>query len=222
MILSLRSNSLGQLGVVDQPPPQSSFTFSSPQSLYNRSFSYEEKIKYSPFVLLSDAHIPEAPVEYDRAGRSLGAPCLKKLPGVVLQEHFYCALHQMILENIKSETDWTVLETIFDNLAKLLKNKGLIMTVSERHTASTADTRYSEHSFPDSLIPILEKFASFCLVYYKLVLIGAFYRLTRSALALAKLTLVITSWLKLTYCHTFSCPFLSWSVIRFYLQIRYC
>lgn len=166
MILSLRSNSLGQLGVLDQPPPQSPFTFSSPQSLYNRSFSYEEKIKYSPFVLLSDVHIPEETAEYDKAGWNLETPSQKKLPGVSLQEIFYSALHKMILENIKFETDWTVLETIFDNLAKLLKNKGLIMAVSERHTASTADTRFSDHSFPDSLIPTLEKFASVFLLYF--------------------------------------------------------
>lgn len=163
MILSLRSNSLGQLGVVDQPPPQSPFMFSSPQSLYNRSFSYEEKIKYSPFVLLSDLHIHEAPDE--RAGRNYRGLPLKKLPGVILQETFYDALHNMILENIKHETDWTVLETIFDNLGNLLKNKGLVMAVSERHTAPSANTCFSEHSFPDSLIPTLEKFASFCVLF---------------------------------------------------------
>lgn len=148
MILSLRSNALGQLGVlIDQPQPPSTFAFSSSQSLYNRSFSHDAKIKYSPFVLLSDYYILE------------GKILLEKPPGILLQESFYCALHKMILENIKYETDWTVLETIFDNLALLLKNKGLILAVSERCMASK-ENRFSECSFPDTLIPLLGEFAS--------------------------------------------------------------
>lgn len=148
MILSLRSNALGQLGVlIDQSPPQSTFSFSSPPSLYNRSFSYDVKIKYSPFVLLSGNYTSDVKSRLD------------KPPGILLQETFYSALHTIILENIKSETDWTVLETVFDNLAQLLKNKGLVMAVSERCVASN-ENRFGAHFFHDSLIPLLEKFAS--------------------------------------------------------------
>ncbi|KAH9404411.1 Tuberous sclerosis 2-like protein [Tyrophagus putrescentiae] len=128
-------------------PPQSTFSFSSPPSLYNRSFSYDVKIKYSPFVLLSGNYTSDVKSRLD------------KPPGILLQETFYSALHTIILENIKSETDWTVLETVFDNLAQLLKNKGLVMAVSERCVASN-ENRFGEHFFHDSLIPLLEKFAS--------------------------------------------------------------
>lgn len=151
MILSLRSNALGQIGVVENALPQG-FAFSSSPSPFSHSQSSDEKIKYSSYLLTE----PDQPLPAARDGNV-------NLFDSNLQNFSSNALF-LILGLIQTETDWTVLETIFDKLAKMLKNKSFILSITLDHSSLKgifSDVRFTELSFPDQLVCVLEKFVSY-------------------------------------------------------------
>lgn len=168
MILSLRSNSMGQLGVVI-PNPQQQTTYSAAQ--LNRSLSYEEVIKFTSFIVLCDSRQispPTSPLQSQLCLQQPTLPQRQPLQGSTVSSSFQTALYEAlihVLDCIRMETEWSVLELVFDKLAKMLKNKGLILSLGKYPSASSPTPSLvhlkTEPSFPDLVVNVLDKFVSF-------------------------------------------------------------
>ncbi|KAI2800138.1 Tuberous sclerosis 2-like protein [Blomia tropicalis] len=158
LILSMRSNSLGQLGViVDQPQSEH---FNSPASPFPRTIN-NEIIKFTPFIafcLRGQVSPPTSPEQ-----SILSTPYhLQKQSSTVSEGFQNCLIDALkfTIDNIRTETEWKILELIFEKLAKMLKNKGLILALGKQtiNVSSNSVDFTTELSFPDLVIQVLDKF----------------------------------------------------------------
>ena len=156
----MRSNSLGQLGVIiDQPQSEH---FNSPASPFPRTIN-NEIIKFTPFIafcLRGQVSPPTSPEQ-----SILSTPYhLQKQSSTVSEGFQNCLIDALkfTIDNIRTETEWKILELIFEKLTKMLKNKGLILALGKQtiNVSSNSVDFTTELSFPDLVIQVLDKFVS--------------------------------------------------------------
>ena len=161
MILSLRSNSLGQLGVV---------------------INDDEIIKFSSYIFLCDSRHLSPPPSPMQSQMSLAQQFQKpQISEVTVSFSFQANLYDSlihVLDCIRWETEWSVLKLAFIKLSKMLKNKGLIFSLGKYPSASSPTPSMvhtkTEPSFPDLVVNVLERFVSKSIIKFKLIMIFFF------------------------------------------------
>lgn len=157
MILSIRTNTFGQVGVIKELHNVNSAFQPLPNS--------DEMAEFSPYILIQSAYSgqcrsPPASPEQSGLQRQQSTSNIFS----TFQQTFIEAL-KLLIDCIEYETDWSVLQIVFVELPKLLKHKALIVTNGAFSTTTSPSSSLNHLNFsdsiPDSLVKVLCKFVCF-------------------------------------------------------------
>lgn len=183
-VLSLRTNTWAQLGVVDNTHVPDSGLSSS----FNRSGIVKEIVRFTPYILVRDvtlsAHCGSSVLSQNNNNNinnnNNNSPPTSPQHQVNVQQPniginspiantsslFYGAFIEAlktVIDSIQNEKDWSVLYLIFSELPKTLKHKGLILAAtsssSTHSTPSSSMTHLNQtESIPDLIVNALCNF----------------------------------------------------------------
>lgn len=190
-VLSLRTNTWAQLGVVDTHVPDSGLS-----SSFTRSGVTKEIVRFTPYILVRDVTLssthcgssilsqntnnnsnsnnnsnnnnspptsPQHQVNVQQPNAGINSPIANT------SSLFYGAFIEAlktVIDAIQNEKDWSVLYLIFSELPKTLKHKGLILAAtsssSTHSTPSSSMTHLNQtESIPDLIVNALCNFVRY-------------------------------------------------------------